>query len=231
MAVHDVREEILQQVKAILIIALAALALAALLFPGQTGEIGKFINNVIRMLTGEVSVILPILVAVNGLLNILPWEIPNLGQRKAGVLLIFLILLVYAHLELMTGNLEIVQDMIKEAGIYRTSFRLGLQQQGGGVAGALLSLALYFLLRDLGSRIILLALFVIAFILITNISLTSLFRTAWRCLSMLARFFWRVFKKTGRFLAGPARTETAAATEKAAAEPASEQPDNKQHEF
>ncbi len=231
MAVHDVREEILQQVKAILIIALAALALAALLFPGQTGEIGKFINNVIRMLTGEVSVILPILVAVNGLLNILPWEIPNLGQRKAGVLLIFLILLVYAHLELMTGNLEIVQDMIKEAGIYRTSFRLGLQQQGGGVAGALLSLALYFLLRDLGSRIILLALFVIAFILITNISLTSLFRTAWRCLSMLARFFWRVFKKTGRFLAGPARTETAAATEKAAAEPASEQPDNKQLSF
>ena len=231
MAVHDVREEILQQVKAILIIALAALALAALLFPGQTGEIGKFINNVIRMLTGEVSVILPILVAVNGLLNILPWEIPNLGQRKAGVLLIFLILLVYAHLELMTGNLEIVQDMIKEAGIYRTSFRLGLQQQGGGVAGALLSLALYFLLRDLGSRIILLALFVIAFILITNISLTSLFRTAWRCLLMLARFFWRVFKKTGRFLAGPARTETAAATEKAAAEPASEQPDNKQLSF
>ncbi len=231
MAVHDVREEILQQVKAILIIALAALALAALLFPGQTGEIGKFINNVIRMLTGEVSVILPILVAVNGLLNILPWEIPNLGQRKAGVLLIFLILLVYAHLELMTGNLEIVQDMIKEAGIYRTSFRLGLQQQGGGVAGALLSLALYFLLRDLGSRIILLTLFVIAFILITNISLTSLFRTAWRCLSMLARFFWRVFKKTGRFLAGPARTETAAATEKAAAEPASEQPDNKQLSF
>ncbi|HHU29550.1 MAG: DNA translocase FtsK [Bacillota bacterium] len=231
MAVHDVREEILQQVKAILIISLAALALAALLFPGQTGEIGKFINNVIRTLTGEVSVILPILVAANGLLNILPWKIPNLGQRKAGVLLIFLILLVYAHLELMTGNFEIVQDMIKEAGIYKTSFRLGLQQQGGGVAGALLSLALYFLLRDLGSRIILLALVVISFILITNISLASLFRTAWRCLSMLARLSWQVLKKTGRFLAGPAKTETAAATEKEAAVPAPEQPDNKQLSF
>ena len=99
MAVHDIREEIRQQIKAIFILALAALGFAALVLPRQTGEVGVFINNVLRMFTGDMAILVPIALVVNGIQDLLPWKIPNLGQRKAGILLIFIVLLVYAHIQ------------------------------------------------------------------------------------------------------------------------------------
>ena len=178
MAVHDIREEIRQQIKAIFILALAALGFAALVLPRQTGEVGVFINNVLRMFTGDMAILVPIALVVNGIQDLLPWKIPNLGQRKAGILLIFIVLLVYAHIQLMIEN----ADLILDRGIYMASLSLGYQQQGGGVIGALISIILYFLFRDVGSNIVLAAMMIIAFLLITNISLTQLFRSA--CLSV-----------------------------------------------
>ena len=178
MAVHDIREEIRQQIKAIFVLALAALGFAALVLPRQTGEVGLFINNVLRMFTGDMAILVPIVLVANGIQDLLPWKIPNLGQRKAGMILIFIVLLVYSHMQLMIENADLVVDR----GTYMASLNLGYQQQGGGVIGALISVILYFLFRDLGSNIILGAMLVIAFLLVTNISLTQLFRTA--CLSM-----------------------------------------------
>ncbi|HHX74230.1 MAG TPA: DNA translocase FtsK [Firmicutes bacterium] len=192
MAVHNVRDEIRQQIRAILIIALAALAFAALFFPRQTGEVGIFFSNVLRMLFGEVSLLLPVVLMAVGLQEILPWKIPHLKQRKAGFLLVVVILLVFAHLQVLEKSRELVLDL----GHYRAFFRLGMQQLGGGVSGALLTSLFYFLFRDIGSYIVLIALFIIAFLLVTNISLGRLLRTAANCLAYLVRLLWYGIKKT-----------------------------------
>ncbi|NLZ94169.1 MAG: DNA translocase FtsK [Firmicutes bacterium] len=195
MAVQDMRDEIKQQVKAILIIALAALGFASLLFPRQTGEVGMFFNNVLRMLTGELSLLLPVLLVANSLLHIFPWKIPNIKQRRIGIILFFVILLVYAHLQVMAEEINLLMDL----GILKSSFRLGLQQRGGGVLGSILAVALYYLFRDLGSRIILLALALIAFLLVTNISLAQLLQTTSRCLLFCFRFVIRCIKMIVKF--------------------------------
>ncbi|NLM51966.1 MAG: DNA translocase FtsK [Firmicutes bacterium] len=191
-----VKEEIKQQVKAIIIMALSALAFAALLFPRQTGEVGEFIHNVLRTLLGDISVFVPALLIINGLLTILPWKIPNLELRKLGVLLLLVILLVFAHLQAMERQMNLVSDL----GVYKASLRLGLQQQGGGLFGAVFALILYFLFRDVGSYIVLLALTLISFIFITNISLSRLFSTAWRLISLSFRALWLGLKKSGNFI-------------------------------
>src|SRR5690554_758024 len=107
MAIHDMRDEIRQQVKAVLIIAMAAFSFAALLFPRQTGEVGMFFNNVLRMLTGDLSVYVPVVLVINNLLKISPWQVPNLKQRNAGVVLFLIILLVYAHLQVMAAEINL----------------------------------------------------------------------------------------------------------------------------
>jgi DNA segregation ATPase FtsK/SpoIIIE, S-DNA-T family len=183
MAVHDMRDEIKQQIRAVFMLALAALAFAALSLPGQTGEIGGFFNNVLRLLTGEVAVLIPIFFLAKGIFSLVPWKIPNMQQRTAGLLLFFLILLVNAQLQAMSREIGMVAD----SGVYRASFEIGLAQQGGGLLGAILAVALYFLLRDVGSRIILVAAVLIAFLLITNISLTQLLKTACRSMAFCAR--------------------------------------------
>ena len=115
MAMHNIRDEIKQQVKAVFIIALAAFSFAALLFPRQTGEVGMFVNNVLRMLTGDLAIYLPVVLVANNLLKIFPWQLPNLKQRNAGLGLFFVILLVYAHLQVMTAEILLVEDL----GIFR----------------------------------------------------------------------------------------------------------------
>ncbi|NLM45892.1 MAG: DNA translocase FtsK [Firmicutes bacterium] len=186
MVARNTRDEIRQQIRAILILALAALAFAALLFPSQTGEVGIFFSNVLRMLFGDVSLLLPVFLLVGGVQEILPWKIPHLKQRKAGFLLVLVILLVFAHLQVLEEYRELVVDL----GHYKAFFRLGLQQQGGGVSGALLTMLFYFLFRDIGSYIVLIALVVIAFLLITNISLVRLLRTAAKCLAYIFHLLW-----------------------------------------
>ncbi|MFW0861569.1 MAG: DNA translocase FtsK 4TM domain-containing protein [Dethiobacter sp.] len=195
MAAHEIRDDMRQQIKAVFILSLAVLGFTALLLPRQTGEVGSFFNNVLRMLTGEMALLVPVILVANGLQSILPWKIPKLKQRMGGILLFFLILLVYAHLASMAQKVELVLDN----GIFRASLQVGLAQQGGGVIGALLSVLLYFLFRDLGSKIILGAAFIIAFLLVTNISLTQLLQTAYKIVSFCAGLIYRGGKAAGLF--------------------------------
>ena len=195
MAVHEMRDDMKQQIKAVFILAFAVLAFTALLLPRQTGEVGSFFNNVLRMLTGELALLVPVFLVANGIQAILPWKIPKMKQRMGGILLFFLILLVYAHLVSMAQKVELVLDN----GIFRASFQVGLAQQGGGVIGALLSVVLYFLFRDLGSKIILGAAAMIAFLLVTNVSLTQLLQTACRMISFCGRLICRGCKAAGSF--------------------------------
>lgn len=195
MNVLEIRDEIRQQIKAICILTLAVLSIAALMLPGQTGEVGIFFNNVLRMLTGEAAILIPFILLPVGILGIIPWKIPSMRQRILGLLLMFAILLVYAHMRMLLQH----QAYIGNAGVTRAYLTLGLQQLGGGVLGGVLTLFFYFLFKDIGSKIILAALIMVAFLLITNISLSQLFRTACLLLFYLSRTAGKGLKAVASF--------------------------------
>jgi DNA segregation ATPase FtsK/SpoIIIE, S-DNA-T family len=172
MSAFEIKDEIRQQIKAIILLALAALCFAALNFTAGSGEVGIFFNNVLRVLTGELAIVVPLILVVLALQQILPQRIGNLRQRVFGVLLFLFILLIASHLKLMETRLDLL-----DKGIYRASLELGYSQQGGGIIGAVLSMMLYFLFREVGSKIVIVALVLISFLLITNYSFVQLFQT------------------------------------------------------
>ena len=208
MPAHGSREEIKVQIRAVLLLAAAALSFAALKFTGQTGEVGIFFNNVLRLLAGDVAILLPFLLFTCVLLTNLPLKIANKRQRLLGVGLCFCLALVWAQMQGMAGQVETLQE---ELGFPRASLRFGYQQQGGGIVGALFSVALYFLFRDVGSYIVLAALTIIAFLLVTNYSLTRLFASLALCLAAIGRAVRRVFVALfdwGAFFSGTSRDDS-----------------------
>jgi DNA segregation ATPase FtsK/SpoIIIE, S-DNA-T family len=182
MSAFEIKDEIRQQIKAIILLALAALCFAALNFTAESGEVGIFINNVLRVLTGELAIVVPLILFVLALQQILPQRIGNLRQRVFGVLLFLFILLIASHLKLMETRLDLL-----DKGIYRASLELGYSQQGGGIIGAVLSMMLYFLFREVGSKIVIVALVLISFLLITNYSFVQLFQTTFSVLLFCGR--------------------------------------------
>jgi S-DNA-T family DNA segregation ATPase FtsK/SpoIIIE len=178
------------QIRAVLFLAAAALSFAALLFTAQTGEVGIFFNNVLRLLAGEAALLVPVLLIGCVLLSTLHTKMVNVRQRLLGAVLFFCLALVFAQMQGMTGQLE----SIREDGFLRASLRFGYEQQGGGLIGALFSVMLYVLFRDVGSYIVLAALALIAFLLVTNYSLTQLFAGIWSVFAAAVRAVGRMFK-------------------------------------
>lgn len=181
----ELNDDVKSQVKGIFYLALSALMVTGLVFTEQTGEFGIFLNNFLRYMAGDVALILPAIMLVIAFKVMLPKKIKHLRMRLLGVLLFLLILMVAAHLNLMR---EAYHDAAPiGVSIYSESFRLGADKQGGGILGALASMALYFFLRDIGSYIVLSALTLISFLLITNLSLTAFFATLGKFLKFLGR--------------------------------------------
>ncbi len=220
----ELKDDVKSQVAGILYLALAALMLTGLMFTEQAGEFGTFLNNFLRFMAGDVALILPAIMLVVAFKVMLPKKIRHLRLRLLGILLFLIILMVAAHLNLM----DQVHRQVELTGgsIYEESFRLGTEKQGGGVLGALAAIGLYFFFRDIGSYIVLLALTLISFLLVTNLSLTSFFAAlgkAFRFFLRLAAGFFRNLKGFYRYLFSlppkrqaydhPSREELAAAGE------------------
>jgi S-DNA-T family DNA segregation ATPase FtsK/SpoIIIE len=182
MPSRETGDEIRLQIKAVLLLAIAALCFAALNFPRQTGEVGLFINNVLRMVTGELAMAAPLIMALLALPQFLPRGIANLRQRVWGIILFLMILLVWAHMRLLDNSAEV----LTEHGFARAALKLGYGKQGGGVLGGAISVLLFYAFKDIGSYIFIGAALLISFLLITNYSFSMLFRTVYKILAFLA---------------------------------------------
>ncbi len=162
-----INKEMRNQVKGILLIALAVFALIGLLQAGQTGGLGIVVTGFLRAVAGAAAPALPLIVAFLGLRLILPRGRLQFTTRTMGILALVVLVMIWMHLELL------VEGLPPEGGrnIFIESFFVGLSGEGGGVIGGILAALFYFLLGLTGSRIILVALALIALILVLNISI------------------------------------------------------------
>jgi S-DNA-T family DNA segregation ATPase FtsK/SpoIIIE len=183
-------EFINRQITSVIMMALAVFLFAGIQFTAQTGYLGLLLNNILRTLLGDAALALPFLFAAIALTRLWPLEIENIQYRFLGLAILFLLLTITLHL---TMSLEELAALAK-GNIYASMIYLGLQQQGGGLLGAVLTVILFFLFKDIGSYIIIVALGILALLLITNSSIVEIFSGFFKYSSVILSFSGRLGK-------------------------------------
>jgi len=166
---NELKEDFRFQIKGLLLLTLSLLCFAGLRFTEQTGTVGGMLAGFLYFVAGDLAYLIPLVVCLLGLKYIVPGKINNIRTRFVGLTIILLLFLVTVHLNLM------IEAPLEGHSIYEASYNLGIQKQGGGITGALLSILLFFFFGEIGSYIVVGAMSVVAFLLIINISLTQLF--------------------------------------------------------
>ncbi len=164
------------QIYAVLLFAVAIFIFAGIQFTSQTGWAGFILNEVFRILFGEAALTIPIIFAFIAFGYLWSFKFKNFSYRLVGLIIVFALLLVSLHLRITMQELH----GITGAELYRSMFALGVQQQGGGVIGAIFAIVLFFFFKDLGSYIVISALGVVALLLLTNCSLVEILSGAAR---------------------------------------------------
>jgi S-DNA-T family DNA segregation ATPase FtsK/SpoIIIE len=144
----------------------------------------------LRTLLGDAALALPFLFAAFALTRLWPLEIENIQYRFLGLAILFLLLTITLHLTLSLEELA----ALAKGNIYTSMIYLGLQQQGGGLLGAVLTVILFFLFKDIGSYIVIVALGILALLLITNSSLVEIFSGFFKYSSVILSFSGRLGK-------------------------------------
>ncbi len=160
------------QIHAVLLFAIAIFIFAGIQFTEQTGWAGFYLNRVLRVLCGEAALTLPFFFTfiAFGRLWSLSFKVNNFPYRLIGLIIVFILLLISLHLRLTMQELHGMSG----SELYGSMLTLGLQQQGGGVLGAVFAVVLFFFFKDLGSYIVISALGVVALLLLTNCSLVEM---------------------------------------------------------
>ncbi len=187
----ELNQDVKNQVKGILFLSLSALTITGLLFTEQTGQFGKFLNNFLRLIAGDVAFILPVVITIIGFKMMLPQQIKYLRLRLFGVLLFLFILMIAAHLNLIMEHYE--QINLNEASLLETALQLGIKGKGGGILGAGFAIALYFFFKDIGSYIVLGTLALISFLLITNLSITAMLNSSVKLVVLVGKLLKGTF--------------------------------------
>lgn len=164
------------QIRAVLLLAAAVFIFTGIQFTEQTGWAGFILDRIFRFLCGDAALAVPFFFAFVAFGYLWSFKVKMFPYRLAGLIIVFVLLLISLHLRLT------LQDLHGVAGgeLYRSMLTLGLQQQGGGVLGAVFAVVLFFFFKDLGSYIVISALGVVALLLLTNCSLVELAGSAAR---------------------------------------------------
>lgn len=165
----------------IVILALSVIALS------RQGSVSRALTYMFRFLIGVADWVIPVIAIYVGLSVMMKREWPRgWSVRKSGFLLIFLGYIVINHMS-MFHTLDpqyeyrapgYIMDQTWESmvqGIYPTGNEKTILQRevGGGMIGAVLYAALYFLFGDWGARLLVWTFFIIGFLMITGISVVD----------------------------------------------------------
>ncbi|WP_366921745.1 DNA translocase FtsK [Metallumcola ferriviriculae] len=166
----QIKEEIRYEITGIIMVGFAVLSGVSLYTSANggfysahaAGAVGEFLVRVLKGLGGDGKAILPIFLGFLGLKLMIDRKMSAVPQKLIGVIILYISLLAFFH-----------QPFIIE-GEYLLALKQGLSGLGGGIIGALLSVALYVMFGSVGSDIILVTLLIVALLLITDMSLVSI---------------------------------------------------------
>ncbi|SFG48773.1 DNA translocase FtsK [Desulfotomaculum arcticum] len=151
------KDEVKFEISGIVLLSVAILTLLSVLSPAS-GLVAKYLNSLLMKLAGEGRYLIPVLLATFGFRLLLRKEKVKVQVDLRGALIIALVILTLLHF-------SVPREYILKA---------GLTGDGGGVIGA----AVYFLLLKafgvFGMYIVLLTLFLVGLLLLTNQSIAEI---------------------------------------------------------
>lgn len=161
------KKEMRTQIKGVMLLAFAAVALIGLFSPGQTGGVGQLLSSFMRSLAGDAAPVIPVFVALMALRIFLPQNKLQLKNRLIGLLLVLIIYITWIHLQLLTVRFPGATGLT----FFYDSMIVGYGSEGGGLLGAFTATTLYILLGPAGGKILLASITVIAVLIVFDISL------------------------------------------------------------
>lgn len=163
-------ERVNRQLVTVLLLFGAIFTFAGISFTEQTGFVGYLVALFFKTLLGDAALVLPLLLLVVAVLHLVYGTTEGFRARIWGTALAFLLLVALLHLRLSLALIE----SYPETWSYLEIVLRGVEQEGGGILGAVLATSFLFLFRDLGSYIVIAGLGVVSLLLITNVSLSEL---------------------------------------------------------
>lgn len=154
-----VNEEIKFEIMGISFLAFSVLCLVSL-FSKTTGAVGEFVDMALQRLAGEGKYIFPFIVAFYGFKLIKERRKTKFSHQLLGAAALLAMVLTFIHIQSEEKSL----------------FQAGWEGRGGGIIGGAFSAVFINLFGKTGTYIVLITLFIINVILITNISAITLFK-------------------------------------------------------
>lgn len=172
---NDNVELLKKEIMGIFIVAFAVFLIVVTSKENQTGIVGKTINLFTHSVFGKGSEVLPYFILTIGIMRLLNIIVFNDSNQVVAVLGFFTCYIMYSALSnssiysLLTGTSTFNEIM-------KSSIENGINNQGGGLIGNLLTFIFVKLVGKNGTYIILGALLFSFFILLTNQSLIGIFK-------------------------------------------------------
>ncbi|MBE3571447.1 MAG: DNA translocase FtsK [Moorella humiferrea] len=165
---RTINEKIKNEIIGVALVALALLCLAGLYVldlgyistAASIGAVGRLLAGFLKTLTGEGKYLFPLILGAWGLRLIAGGKVKDSRPRLLGGILLFLTFLSALH-----------QPYLNSAS-YKDILAMGLTGQGGGLIGAVVSIIFKSVFGRVGTWIVLVALGIISFLLVTGVSLT-----------------------------------------------------------
>lgn len=176
------------EVAGLIIVAIAALAGASLLFSTSTGVIGGFLNRLQRTIAGRYALFVPFSLLLWGLRTMFFPRSRHFGRRALAVLTIIICILTAVHIHAAPEILP--QVMLQTRG----------DLEGGGILGAAFSYLLIRAFGLVGTVVVLLAAFIIGFLVFIDLTLKQMAVWLGSILRATSRGLGRVFAGLGQAL-------------------------------
>lgn len=167
---RTINEKIKNEIIGVALVALALLCLAGLYVldlgyistAASIGAVGRLLAGFLKTLTGEGKYLFPLILGAWGLRLIAGGKIKDSRPRLFGGILLFLTFLSALHQPYLDST------------SYKDILAMGLTGQGGGLIGAVISIIFKSIFGRVGTWIVLAALGIISFLLVTGVSLTRM---------------------------------------------------------
>ena len=151
----------------------------AILVIGEFGFVGQFIANITKVFVGQTFQFFAVLLGVLGSYYIFKGKQPKLtGHRFAGILILYLTSLIWLHLRMFKPIMEADVNILSATWRnVRSLFNqpMFVQDIGGGMIGALLYAASYFLFANIGTYVLIILLTFVSVMSIGDFSYKKLF--------------------------------------------------------
>lgn len=163
------------------IMGISFIAIAVLIFLGlykqSTGVFGFMIKNYLFGVFGLAGYGIPLFLMLSGIFYLTKYDAITINAKTISLLFMFVAITTLLHLTAGNGQLILCRENTGFLGNLwenaRVASAYGQEKMGGGIVGAILSLILVKLLGPLGSKILLVALILITFTIVSDRSLVT----------------------------------------------------------